>query len=149
MREKVRIVRSLAIVGLLGLAVAGCSVTGTDSAGSGGMGSLEGTVMTGRGVPLAAIEVELWTDSGLGDTQTEYHTTTNAYGRYSFDDVELSSTEETCEIYVNRTRSDNSSINEIYGTYWQTVTMQKNDTVDLDLPIQELIPGDPQSMFDD
>ncbi len=149
MREKVRFARSLAIAGLLSLAVAGCSVTGTDSAGSGSVGSLEGTVMTGRGVPLAEIAVELWTDSGMGDAQTEYTTTTDMWGRYSFDEVELSSTQETCEIYVNRTRSEDISLIAVYGTYWQTVTMQKNTVADLDLPIEELGPGEPESLFDD
>jgi len=149
MREKVRFARSLAIVGLLSLAVAGCSVTGTDSAGSGSTGSLEGTVMTGRGVPLYGIEVELWTDSGVGGALTEYSTTTGISGAYYFDDVELSSTQETCEIYVNRTRSDDMSINAGYGTYWQTVTVQKSSTAELDLPIEELGPGEPESLFDD
>ena len=126
--------------------------SGSESAWIGGSGDLEGTVTSNRGVTITGIEVQLWTSTGTSDSQTEYNTATDTWGRYLFAGVELEvgyTDEQPCTIYVNRTQDDETAIDPDYGTYWTTTTVEKNQmrTVSMSIIFSACSPQSPE-VFD-
>jgi hypothetical protein len=115
-----------AVVAVVALAT-GCSTVGPDDL-SNAMGSLDGTVRSDRGNPAPSMEVCLWCEGTTQSSELEYRATTDASGTFELDEIDLGaphSFAKTYQVFVNRTRGSADPINDWYGTYSGTVSVEK------------------------
>jgi hypothetical protein len=128
-------------------ALAGCSSLGPESTWSGNAGDLSGTVRSDSGESLTGIEVCLCT----GDGQVVTQVTTDACGDYRITDVELTQAHAYAEafwVYVNRTSSSATALQDTYSTYASQVTVETGTTVSVDVVLVEEGPGQPSEYVD-
>lgn len=110
-----------------GALATGCSTVGLDD--SNATGSLDGTVQSDRGHAVPSMEVCLWCAGTVQATELEYRATTDESGTFELDDIDLgtpSAYAKTYEVYVNRTRESVEPINDWYGTYSGTVSVERD-----------------------
>ena len=120
-----------------GALVTGCSTVGVDDL-SNATGTLDGTVQSDRGNPVPSMEVCLWCAGTIETTELEYRATTSQSGTFELEHVDLGSPDayaKTYEVYLNRTRECAEPINDWYGTYSGTVSVEK----DPGTPVQYVI----------
>jgi hypothetical protein len=133
------------------VALTGCSTSNPTGSTNDDWGSVAGTVSSDRGLPVANIEIHLWAEIEPGRTIAQYDVVTDAEGAYEIEEIDLSyasGSSEDYEIYANRTKGSALPVNEHYGTYAATVTVEKGEVVTLDIEIVESGPGDPEQYFD-
>jgi hypothetical protein len=105
----------------------GCSTVGLDDP-SNATGSLDGTVQSTRGGPVPSMDVSLWCAGTTEDTELEYRATTDGSGTFALEDVDLGEPHalaKTYDVFVNRTRESAEPINDWYGTYSGTVSVER------------------------
>jgi len=139
---------SLTVVAAL---LAGCSSSNPTGSSLEDWGSLEGSVSSDRGAPLGDIQVHMWAQIGEERTVVQYEATTAEDGAYEIEDIDLShavGSSQDYELYVNRTKSSALPINEEYGSYATTVTIQKGAVATANIEIVEEGPIDPEQLFD-
>jgi hypothetical protein len=140
-----------AVLAVVAILLAGCSTSNPTGSSTEDWGSLEGSVSSDRGAWLPNIEVHLWTEIGEERTVVQYDAVTNANGVYEIEEIDLShvtGNSEDYEIYVNRTKGSALPINEGYGAYASTVTIEKGAVATADIEIVEEGPIDPEQYFD-
>ena len=139
---------ALAVAALL---LAGCSTTSPTGSSTEDWGSLTGSVSSDRGTALGNIQVHLWTQVGDERTVIQYDAVTGTNGAYEIDDIDLSyvaGSSEVYELYVNRTKGSALPINDNYGSYASTVTIEKGAVTTANVEIIEEGPIDPEQYFD-
>lgn len=105
----------------------GCSTVGPDDPWN-ATGSLDGTIQSDRGDPVPSMEVCLWCAGTTEAAELEYRTTTDVSGTFELDDIDLGAPDasaKTYDVFVNRTRESTEPINDWYGTYSGTVSVEK------------------------
>jgi hypothetical protein len=110
-----------------GALATGCSTVGPDDS-SNATGSLDGTVQSSRGTPAPSMEVCLWCAGTTEATELEYRATTDEAGTFGLDDIDLGGPHaysKTYDVFVNRTRESSDPINDWYGTYSGTVSVER------------------------
>jgi hypothetical protein len=140
-----------AALAVVAIVLAGCSTSSPTGSSTEDWGSLEGSVSSDRGATLGNIEVHLWTQIGEERTVIEYDAVTDATGAYEIEDIDLShvtGSSEDYELYVNRTKGSALPIDENYGSYASTVTIEKGGVATADIEIIEEGPIDPEQYFD-
>ena len=143
-----RMATAAAVVSAL-LLVAGCSSMGPDDASELGAGGVSGTVTTQRGAGIPSIAVTMCSDF----ESTEQTTQTGETGDFSVADLEMSAKHafsETYDVYVNRTSSSSTPLDDSYGTYCGTVVVAKDQTATLSIVLERVDdgPSDPEQIVD-
>jgi hypothetical protein len=155
MRSRGRLLHRASLVALAvtiaAMVAGGCSSSNPAASTTEDWGSLVGSVSSDRGRTLASIQVHVWTQVGDDRTAVQYDAVTGANGAYEINDIDLShltGSSEDWELYVNRTKSSALPINDAYGTYTSTVTLEKGVVTTADVEIIEAGPIDPEQYFD-
>lgn len=110
-----------------GVLATGCSTVGPGDS-SNATGSLDGTIQSDRGDPVPSMEVCLWCEGTTEAAELEYRATTDESGTFELDDIDLGGQHafaKTYDVFVNRTRESEDPVNDWYGTYSGTVSVEK------------------------
>ena len=136
------------VLAVAALSLAGCSSLGPEYAGN--EGTIEGTVETTTGRAVPEMSVRLWGGIDEQCDPIEYRGETDATGTYSLTEIDLgdaSLDDRTFQIYVNRSVSSATPLNDDYGTYVASVTVSASGTWH-DVLIAEAPPGPPDNYFE-
>ncbi len=153
MRRGQFVVRAVAVAAFMVMTATGCSMVGPEPAWDGNSGTVSGTVDDRMGSPIAAVTVHMWAEVGSNAREVSYEVTTGADGTFEVASVDLGdphSYAQTYEVYVNRMKDGEVSLNEDYESYSCTVTVEKESqcVVPIVLDLADDGPGDPESMFE-
>ncbi|MBN2565094.1 MAG: hypothetical protein JXB46_05235 [Candidatus Eisenbacteria bacterium] len=154
-REVLERVSVLCLIGLVAATMAcGCSSVDPSERWSEATGSVSGTVRSSESHPVDGIEVWLWTELPFDGGEIRYDTRTDQWGHYEFPAVEMAnqhSFEQRYDVCGNRTPDRASSSNSDFGTFWSTVTVERDGecVVDMVLDAIDSDPDDPESYIDD
>ena len=138
------------VLAVAALSLAGCSSLGPESSWTGNEGTIEGTVQSTSGSGLGEISVRLWGGIDEECNPIEYRVATDATGGYAVTSIDLGGVhayERIFQMYVNRSVSSATPINDDYGTYVATVAVSADGTWH-DVMIVEAPPGPPDSYFE-
>jgi hypothetical protein len=132
-----------------GALAAGCSTVGPDDAAN-ATGSLDGLVRSDRGWTVPSMEILIWCEGTTQSSGIEYAATTDGSGVFSLEDIDLgepSAYVRDYEIYLNRTRQSSAALNESYGTYSGTISIERDPsgTAEFVLPWIERDPKQPSA----
>ena len=150
-RAVVRRVTAVSVVVLLGVVgLLGCSSVEPNDVWADTTGTLTGRVQSDEGDAVGGIDVWLTDESG----EYSYTTETDTSGDYSFDAVPMTANHSFTseyELCVNRDPEDNQRVNQSYGTYRGSVTIERGEvsTYDVVIAYIEDDPGDPHTYIDD
>ncbi len=145
--------RTLALAAFVVVIATGCSTVGPESAWDGNSGTVTGTINDRMGSPIEAMTVQMWAEVGSEAREVTYEVTSGADGTFELMEVDLGdphSFAQTYDVYVNRMKDADVSLNESYVSYCCTVTVMKDVecVVTIVLDETDTEPGDPQSMFE-
>lgn len=110
-----------------GALATGCSTVGPDDSLN-ATGALDGRVQSDRGTPAPSMEVCLWCAGTTEAAELEYRATTDESGTFALEDIDLGGPHayaKTYDVFVNRTRESAEPINDWYGTYSGTVSVER------------------------
>ncbi len=147
------VLRTVAVAAFIVMTVTGCSMVGPESAWDGNSGTVTGTVNDRMGMPIEAVTVQMWAEVGCEAREVSYEVMSGTDGTFEVIGVDLGDPHafaQTYEVYVNRMKDAEASLDEEYVSYWCTVTVEKDTecVVPIVLDLADDDPGDPQSMFE-
>ena len=153
MRRGHFVLRTFAAAAFVVMIATGCSMIGPESAWDGNSGTVTGTVNDRMGSPIVAMTVQMWAEVGSEAREVTYEVTSGADGTFELTDIDLGdphSFAQTYEVYVNRMKDAEASLNEDYVTYYCSVSVTKDAdcVVAIVLDPADTDPGDPESMFE-
>ena len=145
--------RRVFVLGLVAIVAAaafvGCSSTSTSPTSPDvETNRVSGTVRSDTDEPLAGITIWLVGD----EVESTYQTTTDQYGSYLIQDVDMRSEESTQTsyvCYVNRTPTRTDAVNVDYAAWHQTVTVYATGTSTWDWELEYVGDSNPDSYVDD
>ena len=147
------VLRAVAAAAFVVMTMTGCSMVGPESAWDGNSGTVTGTVEDRMGNPIEAVTVYMWAEVGSDAREVSYEIRSCSNGTFEVLDVDLGDPhafEQTYEVYVNRMKDAEESLDEEYVSYCCTVTVEKGTecvmALVLDLLEDDL--DDPESMFE-
>lgn len=131
------------------LVMAGCSSMGPEASMEPGTGDVAGTVTTQRGVGVSDIAVTLHADF----SDTEYTAQTSQTGTFTVSDLTMGAKHaysEVYEVWVNRTPTSSTPIDDEYATYSGSVVVGKDQTASISVVLPRIDdgPGDPEQIVD-
>lgn len=153
MRRGHFVLRTVAVAAFVVMIATGCSMIGPESAWDGNNGTVTGTVNNRMGTPIEAMTVQMWAEVGSDAREVTYEVTSGADGTFELSDIDLGdphSFAQVYEVYVNRMKDTDVSLNEEYVSYYGSVTVTKDSdcVVAVVLDLVDTDPGDPESMFE-